>query len=48
MERRSYHRRGSLSGPYTYISGNTTQNQYIKFYGVSEGEEQFNDIREME
>ena len=44
MERSEYVRGRSLSRLYTYTIRNTTKNQYIQFYGVSEREKQLDDI----
>ena len=40
MERGTDYRSGSVSGAYPYAGRNTTEDGSIKFYGISEREEQ--------
>ena len=44
LERSAHNNSGSMSRPRAYVCGNTTENEYIKFYGISEWKEQYDDI----
>jgi putative transposase len=44
VERSQYNRSRSMPRPYTYASRDTTENECIKFYGISEREEQLDDL----
>ena len=41
---REYSGSRDMPGPYTYAVGDTAEAERIEFYGVFEGEKQFNDI----
>ena len=43
LERSNDNTSGSMSGSHTYVSRNTTEDECIKFYGISERKEQFDD-----
>ena len=47
VERRRDHRRRSLPGPHSFVSKDTPKAQCVKFYGIPEGKEQYDDIPEI-
>ena len=47
MEGGEYKRGRGVPGSHTYVDRDTPENERIKFHGISEGEKQSDDIREV-
>lgn len=47
LERSAHNSSRSVPRPCAYVCGNTTENEYIKFYGISKRKEQYDDIRKV-
>ncbi len=47
LERRKFTGSGSLPGSHPYPGRNPSENERIELYGISEGKEQFDNLRKM-